>query len=77
MALVSRDLSTSERVQSLQASHMAESTQFRQLQLVIFIMGLFHLKMACADTLWKMFIQLKNAKYDETSLLRYVTEIRP
>ncbi|KAI0687265.1 hypothetical protein C8Q76DRAFT_635469 [Earliella scabrosa] len=75
--LVHGDLSTCERVQSVQASRRIEKTAWRRLQPVVFCMGLFHLKMACADAIWKIFIQPKSAREDPTSLMAYVTEIRP
>ncbi|KAL6300834.1 hypothetical protein BKA93DRAFT_819274 [Sparassis latifolia] len=71
------DLSTCERVQSLQQSCAEEVKPWRQFQFVIFVMGLFHLKMVCADALWKIFIQLKVTWEDEMSLMKQVTEIRP
>ncbi len=55
--LVHGDLSTCERVQSIQASRRVERTPWRRLQPIVFCMGLFHLKMACANAIWKIFIQ--------------------
>lgn len=75
--LVHGDLGTCERVESLQESRSAEATPWRRLQHVVFVMGLFHLKMACADAIWKTFIKPKSAQEDPTSLMAYVTEIRP
>ncbi|RDX48735.1 hypothetical protein OH76DRAFT_1351984 [Lentinus brumalis] len=75
--LVHGDLATCERVQSVQDSRRVEKTPFRRLQPVVFCMGLFHLKMACADAIWKVFIQPADAREDETSLMAYVAEIRP
>jgi hypothetical protein len=40
-------------------------------------MGLFHLKMACADALWRIFIEPKNARSDTNSLLQFVAQHRP
>ncbi|KZT73987.1 hypothetical protein DAEQUDRAFT_660790, partial [Daedalea quercina L-15889] len=75
--LVHGDLATCKRVQSLRQSRGEEATPFRRFQLVIFIIVLFHLKMACADGIWKIFIQPKKAQEDETSLMKQVAEIRP
>ncbi|KAF9817385.1 hypothetical protein IEO21_03526 [Rhodonia placenta] len=74
--LVHGDLATCERVQSVQRSRGEEKTPFNRYQSVVFVMGLFHLKMACADAIWKIFIQPKAAQEDDTSLLRQVREIR-
>lgn len=75
--IVHGDLSTCERVQSLQESRSVERTPWRRLQPIIFCMGLFHLKMACADAVWKVFIHPSTAREDPTSLMSYVAQIRP
>ncbi|KAL6298183.1 hypothetical protein BKA93DRAFT_820490 [Sparassis latifolia] len=77
VVLVHGDLSTCERVQSLQQSRADEKTPWHRFQFVIFIMGLFHLKMACANAIWKIFIYLKLARKDDTSLMKLIAEIRP
>lgn len=75
--IVHGDLSTCERVQSLQVSRSEEKTPWRRLQPVVFCMGLFHLKMAAADAIWRIFIQPTKAREDPTSLMAYVAQIRP
>jgi hypothetical protein len=40
-------------------------------------MGFFHLKMACADAIWRIFIEPKNARVDPNSLMAYVAQHRP
>ncbi|KAI6017947.1 hypothetical protein BKA83DRAFT_4464994 [Pisolithus microcarpus] len=49
VVLVHGDLGTGERLQTAQLRRSIESTSWNHLQHVIFIPGLFHLKMACAD----------------------------
>lgn len=49
VVLVSGDLLTGDRIRSLQNSRSAEATKWPRLDFIVFIMGLFHLKMACAD----------------------------
>ena len=75
--LIHRDLGTGERLQSAQLRHLIESTPWNRLQHVVFIPGLFHLKMACADTLWRCFIYPLTAHEDKTSLMRDIAQIRP
>ncbi|KAH9919663.1 hypothetical protein B0H21DRAFT_702085 [Amylocystis lapponica] len=75
--LVHGDLGTCERVQSLLQSRAEERTPWRRFQFVVFVMGLFHLKMAATDALWKIFIFPKAARADDTSLMKMVAEIRP
>lgn len=77
VVLVHGDLSTCERVQSLQKSRGEEKTPWLRYQFVVFILGLFHLKMACADAIWKLFIFPQASRHDETSLFKQVAEIRP
>ena len=47
--LVFGDLLTGECIRSLMESRSEERTPWRRLQFVVYVMGLFHLKMACAD----------------------------
>ncbi|OCH85843.1 hypothetical protein OBBRIDRAFT_814892 [Obba rivulosa] len=67
MVLVHSDLSTAEQIESLQQSRGKEKTPWR----------LFHLKMACADVIWKLCIQPKAVREDETSLMHEIAVIRP
>jgi hypothetical protein len=75
--LVFGDLLTGERIRSLMESRSEERTPWRRLQFVVYVMGLFHLKMACADAVWRIFIHLKEAREDENSLSKHVSQIRP
>ena len=75
--LVHGDLGTGERIESLQYSRSPESTPFRRLQMVVFVLGLFHLKMACADALWRIFIEAKQSHEDPNSLLSHLAQLRP
>ncbi|KAG2041279.1 hypothetical protein BDR03DRAFT_979686 [Suillus americanus] len=68
--LVHGDLGTGERLQSAQLRRSLESTPWNRFQHIIFIPGLFHLKMACADAIWRTFLQPLSAREDETSLMR-------
>lgn len=77
VVLVHSDLATCERVQSILFSRGEERTPLHHLQCVIFVFTLFHLKMACADAIWKIFISPKLTREDATSLLKQVAEIRP
>jgi hypothetical protein len=70
------DLGTFERVQSILLRRSLE-TPWRRYQYVVFAMGLFHLKMACADALWRIFINPKDARQDECSLIQFVALNRP
>ncbi|KIK32774.1 hypothetical protein CY34DRAFT_27153 [Suillus luteus UH-Slu-Lm8-n1] len=55
--LVHRDLLTKERLDVIVKSQCIEDTLKCRFQHVVFIPGLFHFKMACADVLWHTWIQ--------------------
>ncbi|KAF9471647.1 hypothetical protein BDN70DRAFT_869092 [Pholiota conissans] len=40
-------------------------------------MGLFHLKMACADAVWRLLIHPKDARLDPNSFMEHIGQIRP
>ncbi|KAG1846699.1 hypothetical protein C8R48DRAFT_750575 [Suillus tomentosus] len=71
------DLGTAERVQSVLERRSLEATPWRRYQFVIFVMGLFHLKMACADAIWRIFLEPKTARDDVNSLMHFVALSRP
>ena len=75
--LISGDLLTGERIRSLLDSRSEESTPWRRMQFIVYVMGLFHLKMACADAIWRIFILPKKARNDENSLMQQISQIRP
>lgn len=74
--LVSGDLLTIQHLRSLQESRAEEATSWRRMQFAVPVMGLFHLKMACADAMWRIFIH-KSTKADANNLMAHVSQIRP
>ena len=77
VVLVFGDLLTGERIRSLLESRSEEKTPWRRLQFIIYVMGLFHLKMACADAIWRLFIHANGVRNDKNSLINHVGQIRP
>ena len=75
--LVHGDLGTGKRLQGAQLQRSAESSPWCCFQHVVFIPGLFHLKMACADALWHCFLQPLATREDVTSLMRDILELQP
>jgi hypothetical protein len=75
--LISGDLLTGERIRSLLDSRSEETTPWRRMQFIVYVMGLFHLKMACADAIWRIFILPKKARDDKNSLMQQIGQIRP
>ena len=77
VVLIHGDLGTGERLQAAQLHRSSEATSWNHFQYLVFIPGLFHLKMACADAIWRCFLQPHSARDDETSLMRDVLQLRP
>ena len=75
--LVHGDLLTKERLDTVQDSRRIEATPKRRFQYVIFLPGLFHFKMACADALWRTWVQSKDSRIDKNSLFQHVGILRP
>ncbi|KAI6011403.1 hypothetical protein BKA83DRAFT_4502458 [Pisolithus microcarpus] len=77
VVLIHGDLGTGERLQAVQLQRSIEATPWDRFQHVVFVPGLFHLKMACAEAIWRCFLQPLAAREDETSLIHDVTILRP
>lgn len=75
--LVHGDLLTKERLDTVRNSRRIEYTPKNRFQYVIFLPGLFHYKMACADALWHTHIQPKEGRDDENSLYQHIGVLRP
>jgi hypothetical protein len=73
------DLKTGEMNENIQRTRSREKTPWARFQFMVFCMGLFHLKMACADAIWKLCIQPIAArnKQNENSLFAFVEQLRP
>ena len=77
VVLVHGDLGMGKRLQTAQLQRSIKSTPWNHMQHIIFILGLFHLKMACVDALWCCFLHPPAAHGDETSLMRDVAQLHP
>ncbi|KAF7333245.1 hypothetical protein MSAN_02426600 [Mycena sanguinolenta] len=71
------DLGTGERLMSLLQRRSIEHSPWHRYQYVIYVMGLFHLKMACTDAIYRIFIEPKGGREDVNSLMRLVALNRP
>ena len=71
------DLGTGERISQGLIRRSIEKTPWDRYQFVIFVMGLFHLKMACADAIWRVFIKPLTARADPDSIMQHVGILRP
>ena len=75
--LVHGDLLTKERLDTVQDSHHIKVTPKHRFQYVVFLPGLFHFKMACANAIWRTWVQPKKSRGDENSLYQHIGILRP
>ncbi|KAI0699966.1 hypothetical protein BC835DRAFT_1267159, partial [Cytidiella melzeri] len=75
--LVHGDLGTMERVLSAMERRAIDVTSTARLQFVVFVFGLFHLKMAAADALWRLLVTPEQSRKDTTSFMSFVAKLRP
>ncbi|KAI6109396.1 hypothetical protein EV401DRAFT_1891429 [Pisolithus croceorrhizus] len=68
VVLIHGDLGTGERLQAIQLQRSIEATPWDRFQHMVFIPGLFHLKMACAEAIWQCFLQPLAGREDETRI---------
>lgn len=71
------DLGTGDRINSGKLWRSVESTSRRRLQFVVFLMELFYTKMACAETIWRVFLKEPKARPDKTSFYSDFRILRP
>ncbi len=74
--LVHGDLLTKERLDSVKVTRKIEDTPKRRFQYIVFLPGLFHYQMACADVIWRTWVQPMSARADANSLFYHVGVIR-
>ncbi|KAJ3768390.1 hypothetical protein FB446DRAFT_792318 [Lentinula raphanica] len=75
--LLFRDLGVGDRIQSLLASRSEEQTPWRRLQFLIYVLGLFHVKMACADAVWHTHIESAKSRQNADDFSLMNEKLRP
>lgn len=75
--LVHGDLLTKERLDSVRITRQIEITPKLRFQFVVFLPGLFHFEMACADALWRTWIQPSEGRDDPNSMIHHIGILRP
>lgn len=70
------DLGSGERITHGQIRRAIEGAPLERYQFVVYVFGLFHLKMASADALWRIFIRLSAARLDSTSVMQHIALLR-
>jgi hypothetical protein len=76
--LVHGDLATGDCLQSVHNSRLfEEDTPLQKFQFMVFVLGLFHLKMAAVEAIWKVFIEPHKGRKDANSLMKLLEKLRP
>ncbi|PSS32232.1 hypothetical protein PHLCEN_2v2001 [Hermanssonia centrifuga] len=77
VVIIHGDLGTGERLDGAKQSRCIERKPVRRLQYAIFVPGLFHVQMACADAIHRMFIDPKHLRMDPNGLYQQACKVRP
>lgn len=77
VVIIHGDLGTGERIQAILKRRSIERTAIRRYQPVVYAPGIFHTKMACVDTNWRVFIQPPESRIDDNSVMKFVGQLRP
>jgi hypothetical protein len=75
--LIHGDLLTKEQLDTIRDSRRIEDTPKNRFQFVVFLLGLFHCKMACADALWRTYLRAKEGRADLNSAYQHVGILWP
>ncbi|KAH9071525.1 hypothetical protein EDB83DRAFT_2313561 [Lactarius deliciosus] len=75
--LVHGNLLTKERLDTVRDSRCIKGTPKNRFQFVVFVLGLFHYKMACVDALWRTYLQVKEGCEDMNSTYQHVGILQP
>ncbi|KAK7047080.1 hypothetical protein VNI00_006740 [Paramarasmius palmivorus] len=75
--LIFGDLGVGEQIRSLIESRSIEGTPWRRREFVVYVLGLFHVKMACADAIWRIYLKSSDGVEDPMTLENLVRQIRP
>lgn len=77
VVIVFGDLLTVQHIRSLQESRINDISPWRRFQFIVCTHGWFHVRMACAQTIWRRHINILGAKSPAVSLIGFVALMRP
>ncbi|TFK77255.1 hypothetical protein BDN72DRAFT_910171 [Pluteus cervinus] len=77
VTIVHGDLGTGDRIASILLRRSIEETPWRRFQHIVFVPGLFHLQLACADAIWRITISKPESRRDPTSIMKDVAILHP
>ncbi|KAH9023949.1 hypothetical protein EDB85DRAFT_1870357 [Lactarius pseudohatsudake] len=71
------DLLMKECLDMIRDSRCIEDRPKNRFQFVVFLLGLFHYKMACVDALWRTYLREKEGRNDLNSTYQHVEILQP
>lgn len=71
------DLATRERLEGLQRMRVIEKSTKNRLDFIIFVLGLFHLKMAAANAYWRIHVEPKDDRDEPLGIYEYINHLCP
>ncbi|KAK1227567.1 hypothetical protein PQX77_009427 [Marasmius sp. AFHP31] len=77
LLLVHGDLSTKEKVEAIKKYRVIEKNEYNRLDFILIIPGLFHLKMALVDAIWRIHVQPKENQSEPLGVLECIHHLRP
>ncbi|KAF8869012.1 hypothetical protein CPB85DRAFT_1168981, partial [Mucidula mucida] len=77
VSFIHGDLGTKERVDGMRKTRKIETTEWRRLDGLIFIPGLFHVKMAAANAYWRIHVQPAGDRNESLGAFEYISKLRP
>ncbi|KIL58125.1 hypothetical protein M378DRAFT_86931 [Amanita muscaria Koide BX008] len=77
VVLIHGDLGTAERINSILKRRSIEDRPWERFQYAKHCPGFFHVKMACAETLWRIALKPTLAHLDETCIMKDFGILRP
>lgn len=76
VVLVHGDLATKERIDALRKMRSIEHSAKNRLDFVVFVPGLFHLKMAATDAFWRIHVEPLAGRDDTVGFFQYIHHLR-
>lgn len=77
LELFHSDLATRERLEELRRMRVMKHSAKNRLDFIIFVLGLFHLKMAAANAYWRIHVEPKNDRDEPLGVYEYISYLRP
>ena len=77
VTIVHGDLGVLERVKSIMESRSIERTDYESFDYLETVPGLFHVLMACADAMWRTYVEPKDLQDDPHGVFHQLAKLNP